>query len=51
LSLIVCLGALVVMAHAWTDFLFENPAILLIWCALWPAMVLWTEFEEKRLRS
>lgn len=51
LSLIVCLGALVVMAHSWTDFLFQNPAILLTWCALWPAIALWTEYEEKGARS
>jgi O-antigen ligase len=50
-SLIAALGVFVVMAHAWTDFLFENPAILVTWCALWPALVLWTEFEEKRQRS
>ncbi len=50
-SLIVCLGSLIVMAHAWTDFLFQNPAILITWCALWPALALWTESEEKKLRS
>lgn len=46
--LFALLGALVLLAHSWTDFLFACPAILLTWCACWPAMALWAEFEEKQ---
>lgn len=51
LSLFVAVGALMVTIHASTDFLFQNPAVLLTWCALWPAVALWTEHEEMNLRS
>lgn len=50
-SLLVGLGCLVILAHAWTDFLFYNPAILVTWCAIWPALTLWTGFDEQKLRS
>lgn len=50
-SLLVTLGLLVVLAHAWTDFLFACPAILLTWCALWPGVVLWTEYEDRNQQS
>ncbi|MBS0633004.1 MAG: O-antigen ligase family protein [Verrucomicrobia bacterium] len=50
LSLLVVLGALLVLAHAWVDLIFVNPAVLTTWCALWPAVVHWTELEEKNLR-
>lgn len=48
LSFLLVTGLFVLLAHGWTDFLFYNPAILLTWCALWPAVVLWTEYEERR---
>jgi len=51
LSLLVCAGGLALVAHSWTDFLFQNPAVLLTWCAFWPAIVLWTEYEELNLRG
>ena len=51
LSLLMTAGLLLLVAHGWTDFIFENPAVLLTWCALWPATVLWTEYEEMGLRS
>lgn len=51
LSLIVITGLLLVTASGWFDFPFENPAILLTWCALWPAVALWTQYEERNLRG
>jgi len=39
------------VAHGWIDLIFFNPAVLITWCALWPALVHWTEFEEMNLRS
>lgn len=47
-ALLTTTGLLLVLAHASTDFLFACPAILLTWCALWPCVVLWTEFEDRR---
>ncbi|HWA85266.1 MAG TPA: O-antigen ligase family protein [Opitutus sp.] len=51
LSLLVTAGLLLLVAHSWTDFLFENPAVLITWCALWPCITLWAESEEMRLRG
>jgi O-antigen ligase len=51
LSLLVALGGLLVVAHGGIDLIFFNPAVLITWCALWPALVHWTEFEEMNLRS
>lgn len=51
LSLLTTAGLLLLVAHSWTDFLFENPAVMITWCALWPCVTLWTESEEQRLRS
>ena len=51
LAVLLVTGLLIVLAHAWTDFLFYNPAILLTWCALWPVVTLWAEAEEKTVRT
>ena len=40
------LGLLSLLAYAWWDFPFQCPAILVTWCALWPAIALWVRFEE-----
>jgi hypothetical protein len=32
------------------DFNFQNPAILLTWCALVPAIILWAEKERGTLK-
>lgn len=50
LSLFTVIGLLVTVAHAWVDLIFVNPAVLATWCVLWPAIVHWTEYEEKNLR-
>jgi hypothetical protein len=50
-GLLLTMGLLLALAHACTDFLFACPAILVTWCALWPCVVLWTEFEERNPSS
>lgn len=44
--LIVVAGCLLTVLHARWDFVFQNPAILVTWCALWPATVRWLQ-EQK----
>ncbi len=51
LSASVVLGCLFMVGMSWGDFVFQNPAILITWCALWPACALWTRLEEQRARS
>jgi O-antigen ligase len=41
-------GALV---HARFDFPFQNPAVLMTWCCLWPAVALWSRSDHKNARS
>ncbi len=40
-------GLGVLTLYAWWDFPFQCPAILITYCALWPAILLWTNFEEQ----
>lgn len=40
------IGLVLLMGYAWWDFPFQCPAILITWCALWPAVTLWVKFEE-----
>ncbi len=47
LTAAVVFGALLLVAYSWWDFPFQNPAILITWCALWPAVARWAEFEER----
>jgi hypothetical protein len=51
LSASVILGCLFLIGMSWGDFVFQNPAILITWCALWPACTLWAQLEEQRARS
>lgn len=51
LSTSVLLGLVLTAAYSWWDFPFQNPAILLTWCALWPAATQWSQFEEAGARS
>ncbi|MCX6952190.1 MAG: O-antigen ligase family protein [Verrucomicrobia bacterium] len=48
LSLVVVLGACAVAAYSFFDFPFQNPAILTLWCALWPAATVWVRLEDQR---
>ncbi len=40
-------GVMLTLAGAWWDFPFQCPAILVTWCVLWAAAVMWPRFEEK----
>ena len=42
------MGLLALLAYSWFDFPFQCPAILITWCAMWPVVTLWTQFEEQR---
>jgi O-antigen ligase len=46
--LVILLALLVTAAHAWVDFQFHNPAILLLWCASAALVGRWAEMESKR---
>jgi O-antigen ligase len=39
-------ACLLTLIHAAGDFPFHNPAVLVTWCALLPALVLWTKWES-----
>jgi O-antigen ligase len=39
-------GLLLLLTYSWWDFPLQCPAILITWCALWPSITLWTQFEE-----
>lgn len=51
LSASVVLGLLFLLGMSWGDFMLQNPAILVTWCALWPAATLWARMEEQRARG
>lgn len=51
LSACVIFGALLLVAYSWWDFPFQCPAILITWCALWPAATMWAQFEESGAKS
>jgi O-antigen ligase len=51
LSLLLAAGGLLMAMHSSFDFIFRSPAILATWCAIWPAVLHWNEFEELNLRS
>ena len=45
-SLSLVLGCGLVMLHAWVDFVFHNPAILLTWGVLLVVALRWTELDQ-----
>lgn len=45
-SLSLVLGCALLVVHAWVDFVFQNPAILLTWGVLLTAAVRWTELDQ-----
>ena len=51
LSASVVFGLMLILAYSWWDFPFQCPAILITWLALWPAITLWTQFEELNLKG
>jgi len=46
--LFMILALVITAAHAWVDFQFHNPAILLLWCASAAMIGRWAEFENQR---
>jgi hypothetical protein len=44
----IALGGGLICLYAWWDFPFQCPAILVTWCALWPAVTLWSKLEDQR---
>jgi hypothetical protein len=51
LSACTLLGAGLLVIYSWWDFPFQCPAILITWCALWPAVAQWTQFEELNVKG
>jgi O-antigen ligase len=43
----VILGCLMMIAMSWGEFVFQCPAILITWCALWPIATRWVEFDQR----
>jgi O-antigen ligase len=50
-AMILVLGLLLLMVHAWADLLLYCPAVLLTWCVLWTLTARWVEFEDNRVRD
>jgi O-antigen ligase len=44
-------GSTLTVVYAWWDFPFQCPAILITWSAFWPAIALWTQFEEQNAKG
>jgi len=42
----LALACLLVACHAWVDFVFQNPAVLLTWSVLLVAAVRWVELDQ-----
>lgn len=51
LSACVVFGLTLMGIYSWWDFPFQCPAILITWCALWPAAAMWARFEESGAKS
>jgi O-antigen ligase len=47
LALFAVMGLVTTAVHSTVDFNFQNPAILLTWCALVPAIILWAERDKR----
>jgi O-antigen ligase len=47
LALFATLGLVITAVHSTVDFNFQNPAIMLTWCALVPAIILWAERDKR----
>lgn len=46
LSLSLVLGCALIILHAWVDFVFQNPAILLTWSVLLAGALRWIELDQ-----
>lgn len=47
LAVLLLLGCTMTLAHAWVDFPFQNPAILITWTTLPVLLAHWLELENK----
>jgi len=50
-SLSLVLGCALITVHAWVDFVFQNPAILLTWSVLLAGALRWTELDQPGRRK
>jgi hypothetical protein len=46
----VLLALVITALHAWVDFQFHNPAILILWCASAALVGRWAELEARMAR-
>lgn len=47
LSLILVFGAMLFVGYSYFDFPFYCPAVLMLWCLLWPVATKWAALEER----
>lgn len=45
-SLCAVAGCLLTLVHAWVDFVFQNPAVMLTWAVLLVGAIRWAELES-----
>jgi O-antigen ligase len=46
LSLILVAGAILFVGYSYFDFPFYCPAVLMLWCCMWPIAAIWAKLEE-----
>ena len=51
MSVCAVFGILLLVGYSWWDFPFQNPAVLMLWCSLAVATLLWTTFEEQNIKG
>ena len=51
LAVLLVLGCMMTLAHAWVDFPFQCPAILITWTTLPVSLALWLDLESKSERG
>lgn len=51
LSLVVVFGAMLFVGYSYFDFPFYCPAVLMLWCVLWPIATRWAALEERSGRA
>ncbi len=50
-SLSLGVGCALILVHAWVDFVFQNPAILLSWSVLLVGALRWLELDQPRAQK
>lgn len=51
LSASVVFGLFLMVVYSWWDFPFQCPAVLITWCTLWAAALMWSQFEESGAKA